>query len=189
MQNRTLNILALAAILVAGSSGPAHAQAPAAPASNLATVCNLPIPAPAALPPNGSGPVVFQIVPCFPNQGNVSTVESETYLYYIHLRPSLPSQGRWVPYDDAAETTIREDFRRLWGTNFLDDLNIEKIDYTFPNGVVGELIVYNMEERERIKIVDYTGSKQIDRTKIAEQLRDRNIELRLDSFLDAGAIR
>ena len=189
MHNRTLRALSLATALVAASSGPALAQAPAAPTNNPTTVCNLPIPTPAALPPNGSAPVVFQIVPCFPNQGNVSTVESETYLYYIHLRPSLPSQGRWVPYDDTAEETIRDDFKRLWGTNFLDDLSIETSDYTFANGVVGKLIVYNMEERERIKIVDYQGSKQIDRTKIAEQLRDRSIELRLDSFLDAGAIR
>jgi outer membrane protein insertion porin family len=215
MHNPTLRVLALVAAIGAGLPGAAFAQAPATPAtpaaqapaapdgpgaqaapptatsrtSNPATVCNLPIPTPAALPPEGSGPVVFQIVPCFPAQGNVSTVESETYLYYIHLRPSLPSQGRWVPYDETAETTIRDDFKRLWGTNFLDDLAVETIDYVFTNGVVGKLVVYNMEERERIKIVDYQGSKQIDRTKIDEQLRMRNIELRLDSFLDPGAIR
>jgi 2-oxoglutarate dehydrogenase E2 component (dihydrolipoamide succinyltransferase) len=60
---------------------PAPAAAPPAQASaNPATVCNLPIPAPAALPPAGSGPVIYQIVPCFPTQGNVSTVEPETYL-------------------------------------------------------------------------------------------------------------
>ncbi len=163
--------------------------APAAAAPSAGTVCNLPIPTPAALPPAGSGPVIYQIVPCFPSQGNVSTVESETYLYYIRLRPSLPSQGQWVPYDATAEETIRDDFKRLWGTNFLDDLSIDVQDYTFANGVMGKLVVYNMEERERIKIVDYQGSKQIDRTKIDEQLRDRSIELRLDSFLDAGAIR
>ena len=46
-----------------------------------------------------------------------------------------------------------------------------------------------MEERERVKIVNYEGSKQIDRTKIDEQLRERGIELRLDSFVDDGAIR
>ena len=46
-----------------------------------------------------------------------------------------------------------------------------------------------MEERERVKIVNYEGSKQIDRTKIDEQLRERGIELRLDSFLDEGVIR
>ena len=55
--------------------------------------------------------------------------------------------------------------------------------------MVGKIVTYNMEERERVKIVDYQGSKQIDRTKIDEKLRERSIELRLDSFLDEGAIR
>jgi outer membrane protein insertion porin family len=176
----------LAGAFAAGLSFPADVDAQS---TTPATICNLPIPAPAALPPEGSAPVIFQIIPCFPRQGNVSTIEPETYLYYMHLRPSLPSQGRWVPYDQTAEETIRDDFKRLWGTNFLDDLSIETADYTFANGVVGKLVVYNMEERERIKVVDYQGSKQIDRTKIDEQLRERNIALRLDSFLDAGAIR
>ena len=62
-------------------------------------------------------------------------------------------------------------------------------DYTFSNGVVGKLVAYHMEERERVKIVNYEGSKQIDRTKIEEQLRERGIELRLDSFVDDGVIR
>ena len=82
-----------------------------------------------------------------------------------------------------------EDFKRLWATNFLSDLSIEVKDYPFSNGVVGKLVTYNMEERERVKIVNYEGTKQIDRTKIDEQLRARNIELRLDSFLDQNVIR
>ncbi len=202
----------LAFVVALGASVPAFAQPPspqgasasqgplpqaasappgAAADANPTLVCNLPIPTPAALPPTDSAPVIFQIVPCFPTQGNVSTVESETYLYYIHLtqKVSRPSQGLWIPYDEAAEDTIREDFKRLWATNFLDNLSIETSDYVFSNGVVGKLVVFNMEERERIKIVDYKGSKQIDRTKIDEQLGARSIELRVDSFLDPGVIR
>ena len=188
MHNLTSRALALAALMALVVPGAGLAQtaapAPAAPA----TICNLPIPAPAALPPEGSGPVIYQIVPCFEKQGGVSNVEPETYLYYIHLRPSLPSQGRWVPYDEAAEDLVREDFKRLWGTTFLDDLAIVAHDYTFANGVTGKLIVYNMEERDRVRVVDYQGSDEIDRTKIDEQLQERNISLRLDSFVDPGAI-
>jgi outer membrane protein insertion porin family len=112
-------------------------------------------------------------------------------MYYIKLKDqvSRPSQGVWVPYNDATEQTILNDFKALWATKFLEDLSIEKTDYTFSNGVVGEILTYNMEERQRIKIVEYKGSKQIDRTKIEEQLRDRGIEVRLDSFLDEGTIR
>jgi outer membrane protein insertion porin family len=126
---------------------------------------------------------------CFDRQGGASTVESETYMYYIKFKPSEPSKGVFVPWDEAAEQATRTDFKTLWATNFLDDLSIESKDYTFPNGVVGTLVTYRMEERERVKIVDYQGSKQVERSKIDEKLRERNIEVRLDSFLDEGAIR
>jgi outer membrane protein insertion porin family len=183
------------AFAVAGLLGvvalPSWAQTPAAtaPAAPAATICGVPVPPPANLPPAGSGPVVYQMAPCFQAQGNVSTVDPQTYLYYIQLRPSAPSQNNWVPYDSRAEQTMLEDFRRLWATNFLSDLSVEVKDYPFSNGVVGKLVTYNMEERERVKIVNYEGTKQIDRTKIDEQLRARNIELRLDSFLDQNVIR
>jgi len=142
------------------------------------------------LPPAGSGPVIYFIAPCFPAQGNVSTVESQTYLYYMQLRPSQPSQNIWVPWDEQAIQTAIADHKRLWATGFLTDLSIEEADYTFSNGVIGKLVTYNMEERERVKIVNYEGIKPIgDRAKVDEQLRARNIEMRLDTFLDNGTIR
>jgi outer membrane protein insertion porin family len=168
------------------ATAPAAAQAPGA---LLTTSCGNAVGAPAALPPAGSAPFVWILEPCFPKQGNSSTVESETYMYYIKLLPSLPSQGVFRPYTEATEQTMLADFKALWGTNFLEDLSIEVTDHTFPNGTVGKIVTYNMEERERVKIVDYQGSKQIDRTKIDEKLRERNVELRLDSFLDEGVIR
>jgi outer membrane protein insertion porin family len=121
---------------------------------------------------------VYLLAPCFAKQGGTSTVEPETYMYYIQLRPSLPSQGVWVPYDEKAEQTILDDFKRLWATNFLEDLSIETADYTFSNGVVGKVVTYNMEERERVKIVTYEGTKRIDRTKIEEKLKEAGIAVR-----------
>jgi len=151
-------------------------QAPAA----RPTICGVPVGAPANLPPADSGPVVYLLAPCFSAQGNVSTVDAQTYLYYIQLRPSQPSQNAWISYDEKAEQTMLDDFKRLWATNFLTDLSIDVTDYVFSNGVVGKLVTYHMEERERVKIVNYEGTKVIDRTKIDEQLRMRGIELRLD---------
>ena len=167
------------------------APAPAAAGALSATPCGTQVQPPSPLPPPGSGPVVWQVELCFPTQGNTPNVESETYLYYIKLKDQIsrPSQGVWVPYNDVIEQTIVSDFKSLWATKFLDDLSIEKTDYTFPNGTVGEIITYKMEERQRVKVVNYAGSKQIDRSKIDEQLRDRGIEVRLDSFLDEGTIR
>ncbi|MBI2188750.1 MAG: outer membrane protein assembly factor BamA [Acidobacteria bacterium] len=202
MRTFTTRALLLAALLVASlSSAWAQAASPAAqgsPVQNPAQVasgpaapriCGAPVSPPVNLPPAGSGPVIYILAPCFAAQGNVPIVDAQTYLYYIQLRPSQPSQNVWVPFDEKAEQTMLEDFKRLWATNFLFDLSIEVTDYVFSNGVVGKLVTYNMEERERVKIVNYEGTKQIDRTKIDEQLRARGIELRLDSFVDRAVIR
>jgi outer membrane protein insertion porin family len=168
---------------------PAFVLLSAVPASaQTATVCDQPVRPPPRLPPAGSGPVVYYLALCFSAQGNVSMIEPETYLYYIQLRPSRPSEGEWVAFDDRAEETIRADFRRLWATNFLEDLKIEATDYPFSNGVIGKLITFHLEERARIKLVNYEGSTALDRTTIDERLRERGIALRLDSFLDEGAV-
>ncbi len=128
---------------------------------------------------------------CFPTQGNVSSVDSVTYLYYMEIKNhySLPSQGKWVSYDGDAERILLEDYRRLWGTNFLNDLTIEVLDEPWSNGVVGKRAIFIMEERERVKIVDFVGSKELDREKIDEKLQEQGIVIRLDTFIDLALVR
>jgi outer membrane protein assembly factor BamA len=87
-------------------------------------------------------------------------------------------------YDEAADETAVADVSRLWDTGFLDDLSIEATDYRFANGVIGKVITYHLEERPRVKLVTYQGTKVIDRTHIDERLRDKDLALRLDTFLD-----
>jgi outer membrane protein insertion porin family len=171
------------------AQGPASAAQEPALTPILTTPCGNQVAAPAALPPAGSAPFIWILEPCFPRQGNTSTIESETYMYWIKVRTSQTRQGNFIPYNETTEQTMLSDFKALWNTNFLEDLSIEVTEHTFENGVVGKILTYNMEERERVKIVDYQGSKQIDRTKIDEKLRERNVELRLDSFLDESVIR
>src|SRR6478672_5667963 len=118
---KQLGVLAFASLFVPVAA--ASAQQPAT-ATNPTTICGSPIPRPRALPPAGSGPVVYLIAPCFEAQGNTSLVDIQTYLYYIQLKASRPSEGAWVPYNEETENTIREDFKRLWATNFLDNLSI-----------------------------------------------------------------
>jgi len=172
-------------------SAPASAptQAAAQTPTGSAALCGQAVPPPAKLPPSGSGPILYMIAPCFQKQGGSSVIDSQTYLYYIQARPSRPSTDQWIPFDDKMEQILLDDFRRLWATNFLADLSIEVRDYTFTNGVVGKLVVYDMEERERIKIVDYVGTKQLEQTKIDEKLREENVQIRLDSFVDDGLVR
>jgi len=189
-----LTVLASAAASTAWAQAPspataAQGAAPQASGPPALTPCRNQIPTPAAQPPANLGAVIYIVELCFSAQGNVPVVDAQTYLYYIRLRASQPSQGIWVPFDEKAEQTIREDFQRLWATNFLTDLRIEATDYTFANGVPGRIVTYHFEERERVKIVNYEGTKVIDRTKIDEQLRARGIEMRLDSFVDRGVIR
>ena len=117
----------------------------------------------------------------------MSLVEPQTYLYYMQSPDlvSLPSQNVWKPYNEQAEQTIIGDHKRLWATNFLDDLSIEAVDYPFSNGVIGKVIVYNMEERQRIKNTIYNeGTKEIEQAKVEERLRELGITIRLDSFVD-----
>jgi len=181
-------VLWAAPVLAQQAAAPAPVIPPA-PVSTSTRICGQDVPAPPSLPPAGSGPVVYFIAPCFEEQGGASVIDPETYLYYIQLKPSLPSQGTWMPWDEAAEKTAREDFTRLWSTNFLENLWIQKEEYVFSNGVVGELITYHMEERQRVKIVDYVGTKEIEVAKVNERLKDMMSEIRLDTFIDPALVR
>src|SRR6266508_1382901 len=102
----------VAAAVLALAATPAGAQTPAGQAAAAALpsipFCGQQTPAPRAEPPAGSAPVVLAFGPCFEAQGGTSVVEGQTYLYYIQLKASLPSQGKWVPYDDSSEKTIQE---------------------------------------------------------------------------------
>lgn len=168
----------------------AHAQpVTGARAEQAVSLCGQAVAPPAVLPPPDTGPVVYLLSLCFSSQGNVSLIDPNTYLSYVSLRPSRPSQGVWVTYDDATVATIRRDFAALIATEFLDDLRIEADDYVFANGVIGKLVTYHLEERQRIKIVGYEGSKQLDRNKLEEELRERKADLKLDTFLNATSLR
>src|SRR4051812_23184639 len=179
------------AALLAAAEARAQTPPPADAVPLPATICNLEVPPPAKLPPAGTGPYTLYVLPCFEKQGGVPVVDANTYLFYMEMvnRRSIPSENRWVPYTDETEQTIVADFKRLWATNFLDDLSIEVRDVRFENGVIGKVVVYNMEERQRVKIVDYVGSDKVDQSKIEEALRDKGIQIRLDTFIDPGLIR
>lgn len=182
--------LALAAVLLLATPTWLAAQTPpAAPQPATPPPATAPAPpASTALPPANSPTLVRTIEIRFPTQGNVSVIEPQTYLYYIQTRGSRPSEGVWIPYN---EQQVLDDFNRLWNTHFLDNLWIDVEDEPYPNGVDAKHIIYNMEERERIKLVDYTGSgaKKLDRSKIDEKLKDAGITLSLDSFLDQGTVQ
>jgi outer membrane protein insertion porin family len=175
MLNSVRLMAAAVAVSVLAIPTIALAQAPAAPATQ-----------PAALPPANSGPLV-RIIELRFEPINESLIEPQTYLYYIQTQSSRASDGIWAPFNEQTEQTLLSDFKRLWATNFLDNLRIEILDEPYPNGVMGKHIIFHMEERPRVKIIDYPES--VDRTKLDEKMKEAGITLRLDSFLDQGVIR
>ncbi len=145
----------------------------------------------AALPPPDSPTLLNLVELRFPTQGNVPTVEMQTYLYYMEIDNyfTLPSQGVWTPYDDTLERVLLADFQSLWNTGFLTDLRIEIIDAPFPNGVAGRTVIFLMEERERVRTVTFEGSDEFDRSEINEAMELSSIELRLDSRIRPGLVQ
>ena len=209
MRNRILTALAPAATAAlicvcaperAFAQGPpAAAQPPIPPGVLTKTVCGTELRAPEhirATPPPGAT-FIWQWEMCFPSQGNVSAIEPETYVYYVKFSNlvSRPSEGIWSAWDERARDVLVADFNTLMrSTTFLDDLRVEVNDYTFPNGAVGRIVSFIGEERERIKIVDYRDGKGdpikiIKRSDIDDRLREKEIQMRLDSFVDTAAKR
>jgi outer membrane protein insertion porin family len=191
---RVLSFL-FAALTVAATAGAQVNPVPQLPATPReapplpATICNQQVPEPARLPPTTTGPVLTAVMLCFEKQGGSPVVEANTYLYYMQAKGSRPSLNEWIKFDDSVQQVALADFKRLWATNFLDDLAIEVRDVKYANGVVGKVLVYNMEERQRVKIVDYVGTEKVDTSKIEEALKNKSISIRLDSFIDPGLIR
>jgi outer membrane protein insertion porin family len=107
-------------------------------------------------------------------QGN-QFLQKETLRFYISTKPG----------DDFDEFRLREDFRRLWETGFLNDLRVDALDT--PQG--GKVAVFTIQERRRIQIVDYRGSKVLSKTNLEDELKKRDATLRIDSFYDPAKAR
>jgi outer membrane protein insertion porin family len=176
-------------------AAPALAQAPAAPivpspAAGAAEPID-PCPPPVKQPPENS-PTLVNCVEVRAHPVNETMVPLETYQYYIRMPLTRPSQDQWAPYN---ETAILADFSSLWGTNFLDNLWVEVIDEPYANGVNGKHVVFHIEERNRVKAVDYVpvggpeAKLRVGVSKIDEMLAERNVTVNLDSFVDEATIR
>ena len=188
MPNRvTLRSLAAAAGAALGllSAAPAAwAQEPPPPPAQEQTRC-ADIEPPNAQPPEGS-PTLYRCGEIRFHPVNESIVPPETYAQRLTAQYSVPSRNRWVPYD---EQKIQADFWNLWNTGFIDDLWIEVLDEPYDNGVAGKHVIFHMEERSRVKVVDYLGSDRVSISAIEDALGEQSIRISLDSFVDQATIR
>jgi outer membrane protein insertion porin family len=177
--------LMLAALVVFPWAAPASAQV--TPCSAAETSSNL--------PPADSGPL-YRCVQIIAHADGDRVTEVEPMVdprtYAAVLSPwSQRSRNIWVPYD---ESTLQADFWKLWRTEFLEDLWVEVIDEPFENGVMGKHVIFHYEERARVKVVDYVAAKEDEKLKVSvsdieSKLREENIAVRLDSFVDEASLR
>ena len=101
-------------------------------------------------------------------------LDKETFLFYISTKPG----------DRYDERRLKDDFRRVWDTGFVEDLLLDVRD-----GAKGKIVTFVVDERRRIQIVDYRGSKALTTTTIEEELKKREAEIRIDTFYDIGKAR
>jgi len=102
-------------------------------------------------------------------------LSAETLRFYISTKPG----------DRYDQLRLREDFRRLWDTGFVDDLSIDVQDSSRG----GKVITFVVSERKRIQIVDFRGSKALTKTTIEDELKKKDAALKIDTFYDLGKAR
>ncbi|HEY6555044.1 MAG TPA: outer membrane protein assembly factor BamA, partial [Vicinamibacteria bacterium] len=105
---------------------------------------------------------------------NAQFLQKDTLLFYVSTKPG----------DRYDERRLRDDFRRLWDTGFLDDLQLEARD-----GPSGKIVTFRVSERKRVQIVDYRGSKALTTSSIEEELKTRDLALKIDTFYDPARAR
>jgi outer membrane protein insertion porin family len=101
-------------------------------------------------------------------------LQTETLAYYVSTKAG----------ERFDEVRLREDFRRLWDTGFLDDLLLDVRD-----GPKGKIVSFVVRERKRIQIVDYRGSKALTTTNIEDELKKKEAAIKVDTFYDPGKAR
>ena len=104
--------------------------------------------------------------------GNRS-VDAGTYLFHINSKVG----------DSYDEEKALADFQRLWDTGFLDDLTLETRD-----GERGQILKFTVSERERVRTIEYVGSKSLSGSDIEEKLKEEDAEIKMDSFYDPAQV-
>jgi outer membrane protein insertion porin family len=123
-----------------------------------------------AAPDDADGAPVVERVEILRNQ----YLPAETLLFHVSTKPG----------DRYDELRLKQDFRRLWDTGFLDDLLLDVQD-----GPRGKLVRLVVQERKRVQIVDFRGSKALTSAAIEDRLKEKDAAIRIDSFYDPGRTR
>jgi outer membrane protein insertion porin family len=160
----------LAAFLLGGALlvGPVHAQDAPPPPDNAVTQPGPSHEAAAAAAEPEEATENLPLVERVEVNGN-QYLQKETLLFYVSTKPG-------ERYD---ERRLRDDFRRLWDTGFINDLLLDVRD-----GTTGKVVTFVLQERKRVQIVDYRGAKSITTSNIDDKLKELEATIRIDSFYD-----
>jgi outer membrane protein insertion porin family len=101
-------------------------------------------------------------------------LDKDTFLFYISTKPG----------DRYDERRLKDDFRRVWDTGFVEDMILDVRD-----GKTGKVVTFVVDERSRIQIIDYRGSKALTASTIEEELKKREAAIRIDTFYDINKAR
>lgn len=99
---------------------------------------------------------------------------AESFLYYVSTKAGEPFSSR----------RLAEDFRRLWSTGLLEDLQLDVSD---AGG--GKRVVFRVVERKQLHSIEYRGSRELSAEKVEAELQRLQLAFRLDGRYDATQAR
>ena len=144
--------------------------------------------APARLPPAGSPPLVRFIELAFPTQGDVSVIDPQTYLYYIQ------TAAEPLVADGCGCRTTERDRPRGLQAPLGHQLPRQPVDRgqgrrrtRTASSASSSSTTWRSGSASRSSTTP--ASKQLEQTKIDEKLKEENVTIRLDSFIDPAMIK
>lgn len=100
-------------------------------------------------------------------------IPESTILYYVQTKAN-------DPYN---EDQILRDYRSLLNTDFFTDARV-----VVEDGEIGKIIIFEVQERPRIRAIEYRGMKSFKESDVLEKFRDMRVGLTVDSPFDEAKI-
>lgn len=104
----------------------------------------------------------------------LESLSEETILFYLGL-----AEGETLD-----KQALNEKIKDLWSRQLIDDIQVE----AFPAADGGIRVVVTIDERPRLRSVDYEGLKRVNRADVTDRILADNIQVMEQSPLSIGEI-
>ena len=98
--------------------------------------------------------------------------------------PALRELRLLLPHAHITLATRAGTAGLLTDAGFINDLLLDVRD-----GTTGKVVTFVLQERKRVQIVDYRGTKTLTTSSIEDELKKREAGLKIDTFYDLGKAR